>query len=226
MLLGRLDEVDYWALGIDLEGSDDPPGETLRTVGSLLPAGDAGLAVAAVSLLGWHRSAMFCPRCGLPNLPDLPGHSRTCPQGHQEFPRTDPAVIVLVHDGQGNAALGRQPVWPKGRMSVFAGFVEGGESLEATVVREISEEIGVLVSDVTYLGSQPWPFPRSLMIGFAALTEPGVPLRPRDGEIEDAQWFSRDQLREILAGENPYGVLLPDSVSIARRMIEGYVAAG
>ncbi len=125
--------------------------------------------------------------------------------------------------------LARQPIWPPGRMSVLAGFVEAGESLEATVVREIGEEIGVRVRDVAYLGSQPWPFPRSLMLGFAARTDAGAPLFPRDGEIEEAIWIDRDAVRGLLdAGAGgwestpPGGIGLPPPVSIAHRMIAGW----
>jgi NAD+ diphosphatase len=235
VLLGRLAGVDHWAVAtegevepgtVPGESSDPGPSRSLRALGPLLSDADAGFATSAVAMLGWHAAGSFCPHCGQPSTPDLPGHSRTCPNGHQEFPRTDPAVIVLVHDGAGSAVLARQPSWAPGRVSVLAGFVEAGESLEASVVREIREEIGVTVTEVAYLGSQPWPFPRSLMIGFAARVDPGSPLRPREGEIEQAQWFSRQRLRVILAGGEDGEVTLPDPVSIARRMVEGFVAAG
>lgn len=235
VLLGRAEGVDHWAVAaagdvetdtVPGEDSDPEPRMSLRALGPVLSDTDAGFATSAVAILGWHSSGAFCPRCGQPSVPDLPGHSRTCPNGHQEFPRTDPAVIVLVHDGTGNAVLARQPVWARGRVSVLAGFVEAGESLEATVIREIHEEIGVTVTDVAYLGSQPWPFPRSLMIGFAARTDPGTPLHPREGEIESAQWFSRQRLAAVLDGTDGGGITLPDPVSIARRMVEGFVAAG
>ena len=114
-------------------------------------------------------------------MPTPAGWSRLCPRQHEDFPRTDPAVIVLVHDGADSMVLARQPIWPTGRMSVLAGFVEAGESLEATVAREVLEEVGVHVTDVSYLGSQPWPFPRSLMVGFAARAEPGAALLPVPG---------------------------------------------
>jgi len=201
---------------------------TIRSAGPLLADDEAALATTAVALLGWHAGAAFCSRCGQPTTADPTGHSRSCPSGHQEFPRTDPAVIVLVHDGAGNAVLARQPSWAPGRFSVLAGFAEAGESLEATVVREIGEEIGVQVGDVEYLGSQPWPFPRSLMIAFAARAPRGALLRPRPGEIEQARWFSRDRLRALLEGrgDGVEPVTLPDSISIARRMVEGFVRAG
>src|SRR5690606_9662574 len=123
----------------------------------------------------------------------------------------------------GRMVLARQPVWPVGRVSVLAGFVEAGESLEATVRREIAEEVGVEIDEVAYLGSQPWPFPRSLMVGFAATTAVGAPLRPRAGEIEQARWVDRETVRRVLtAGGEAEGIALPGPVSIARRMIEAW----
>lgn len=245
VLLGSVDGVHHWAV-VSEEPAVAPsvaevrqpasgrPGAsmssgTIRTVGPLLADDEAALATTAVALLGWHDGAAFCSRCGRPTAPDVTGHSRSCADGHQEFPRTDPAVIVLVHDGEGNAVLARQPTWAPGRFSVLAGFAEAGESLEGTVTREIGEEIGVHVDDVQYLGSQPWPFPRSLMIGFAARAPRNAVLRPRPGEIEQARWFSRDRLRAMLNGSadgDDHGLTLPDSVSIARRMVEGFVRAG
>ena len=197
----------------------------LRDVGALLSDADAGLLTAAVAVLNWHRHGRFCPRCGLGSVAEAAGWSRRCPNGHQEFPRTDPAVIVLVHDGADRMVLARQPSWPAGRISVLAGFTEAGESLEGTVVREIYEEVGVRVTDIGYLGSQPWPFPRSLMVGFAARADRDAPLRPRDGEIESARWVDRATVRRVLAaGGTAEGIGLPPSISIARRMVEGWAA--
>ncbi len=239
VLLGAVDGVDHWALPGDVA-----QGSGLRELGSLLSDTDAGLLVTATALLTWHAAAGFCPRCGLPSASTPAGWSRICPNGHEDFPRTDPAVIVLVHDGEGSIVLARQPIWPKGRVSVLAGFVEAGESLEGTVAREILEEIGVHVTDVSYLGSQPWPFPRSLMVGFAARAEQGAELRPRAGEIEEAHWYDRAAVRAMIAAEDPavadnwgsaapvvgrgdgsaFTIVLPGPVSIARRMIEGWAA--
>lgn len=229
VLLGSSGDADYWAMpGDGREGGDASAAASVRTIGPLLPDDEAELATTAAALVGWHRAAGFCSRCGSPTIPDLSGHSRTCAAGHQEFPRLDPAVIVLVHDGADHMVLGRQPSWATGRYSVLAGFTEAGESLEATVAREIGEEVGLAVSDVEYLGSQPWPFPRSLMIAFAARAEAGAPLTPRAGEIADARWFSRAELAAILAAGDHDGapISLPGPVSIARRMVEGFVAAG
>ncbi|MGS0688299.1 NAD(+) diphosphatase [Nakamurella sp. GG22] len=235
VLLGAVGEVDHWAVPGDVD-----EGGGLREWGALLPDADAGLLTTATALLSWHAAAGHCPRCGEPNTPTPAGWSRICPNDHQEFPRTDPAVIVLVHDGIDSIVLARQPIWPAGRVSVLAGFVEAGESLEGTVVREVLEEVGLYVNGVGYLGSQPWPFPRSLMIGFEARAERGAPMVPRDGEIEEARWYHRDEIRAVLAAEadNPGAkdawltgstdadpaVILPGQVSIARRMIEGWAA--
>ena len=139
-------------------------------------------------------------------------------------------MICLVHDDDGvngaRVVLARQPIWPPERYSVLAGFVEAGESLEACVVREIAEEVGVTVSGVRYLGSQPWPFPRSVMVGFAAVAPAGAPLHPADGEIEEARWVSRADLRAALAaGGEVEGLRLPGPTSIARMMLAGWAAA-
>jgi NAD+ diphosphatase len=238
VLLGAVDGIDQWALRGDVN-----TGGGLRELGSLLPDTDAGLLVTATALLTWHQAAGFCPRCGLPSTPKPAGWSRVCPNGHEDFPRTDTAVIVLVHDGADKIVLARQPIWLPGRVSVLAGFVEAGESLESTVAREVLEEVGVHVTDVSYLGSQPWPFPRSLMVGFAARAEPGAPLHPRAGEIEEANWYDRAAVRAMIEAEggkdvwansdpvaapdgSAFRVVLPGPVSIARRMIEGWVAQG
>lgn len=228
VLLGVVAGVDHWAVP-----QGDVQGPTLRDIGALLDDTDAGLLVSAVAVLGWHARGAFCPTCGQPSAPAVGGWSRNCPEGHQEFPRTDPAAIMLVHDGADNMVLARAPNWPAGRFSVLAGFTEAGESLEQTVVREIGEEIGIAVTDVRYLASQPWPFPRSLMIGFAARAEPGIQLHPRAGEIAEARWVDRGTVRRILAGDGGgwdsadaagAEIVLSGSISIARRMIEGWAA--
>jgi NAD+ diphosphatase len=243
VLLGEADGVAYWAI----RGEPDagPNGATstaeryaaspdqgdrvdLRTAGSALDALGAGLFVAAAAVLNWHDAAGFCPRDGSPTHPAAAGWMRICEaHGHEEYPRTDPAVICLVHDGADQVLIARQPVWPPGRFSVLAGFVEAGESLEACVARELHEEVGAEVTDIRYLGSQAWPFPRSLMIGFHALADPTVPLRPADGEIAEAKWISRAELRAALA-HGDWGarapLLLPGRVSIARSMLESWAA--
>lgn len=240
ILLGAVDGIDHFAV----PAPDLQDGRSLRELGSLVGDADAGLLTTAVALIGWHARARFCPICGEHSAAAPGGWSRRCANDHQEFPRTDPAVIVLIHDGDDRMVLARQPIWAPGRYSVLAGFVEAGESLENTVRREMAEEVGAEVDQIRYLGSQPWPFPKSLMIAFAARADPDRPLRPQDGEIEDARWVSRSEVRSILrtsgwgagpevppsAGDDgtitSSDIDLPSSISIARRMIEGWAAAG
>ncbi|GIH91373.1 hypothetical protein Psi01_20030 [Planobispora siamensis] len=194
----------------------------LRQVGALLGDLDAGLLVYAVALDAWHSTHRFCPRCGGPTEVRAGGHVRVCPaDGSQHFPRVDPAVIMLVHDDADRCLLARGPQWPEGRMSVLAGFVEPGESLEHAVIREVVEEVGVSVTAPRYLGSQPWPFPRSLMLGFfARAVSTELSLDP--DEIAEARWFSR---AELLAALESGELRLPPSVSIARRLIETWYGA-
>lgn len=227
--------VAFWAVRgeIDLGAGDDPAEWVdLRMAGAALDALGAGLLTTAVATLNWHDAARFCSRDGSPTHPANAGWHRQCAAaGHEEYPRTDPAVICLVHDGADRVLVARQPVWPPGRFSVLAGFVEAGESLEACVLREIHEEVGVRVTDVRYLGSQAWPFPRSLMVGFHAQADPDVPVVPADGEIAEAMWVTRAGLREAL-GRGDWGgrsdgarpLLLPGRVSIARSMLEAWAA--
>jgi NAD+ diphosphatase len=235
VLLGEADGVAYWAVRDPTElvpGEDPVDRADLRRAGAALDALGAGLLTTAVAVLNWHDTAGFCGRDGSPTRPRAAGWHRVCEaQGHEDYPRTDPAVICLVHDGADRVLLARQPVWPKGRFSVLAGFVEAGESLEACVLREIREEVGVPVRDVTYLGSQAWPFPRSLMVGFQALADVGAPLRPAEGEIAEAMWVTRAELRHALAAGDWAGaegsrLLLPGAVSIARAMLEAWAAVG
>jgi NAD+ diphosphatase len=205
---------------VDLEPDAAPlgPEETfaeLRPLASQLPAEDAGLLAYARALSIWRANHRFCSRCGTRTAGMRAGHVRECPQcGLQNFPRIDPAVIVLVHDGK-RALLGRQANWPPGRYSTIAGFVEPGESLEDAVRREVWEETGITTHDIRYQSSQPWPFPASLMLGFTASGDAAMP-RLVDGELEEARWFTRAQ---ISRGE----VLLPPPHSISRRLIDGWV---
>ncbi len=190
----------------------------LREVGPRLDPGDASLVVQAQALSEWHRAHRHCPRCGGALALVDAGYVLACTECERHhFPRTDPAVIMLVTDGD-RALLGRQPIWPPGRYSTLAGFVDPGESLEAAVAREVLEEVGVRVTDVTYFGNQPWPFPSSLMIGFfarALTTEIDV-----DGdEIEHARWFSRE---ELMAEAEAGTLVLPGSISISRSLIEAW----
>ncbi|WP_306371185.1 NAD(+) diphosphatase [Nocardiopsis sp. CC223A] len=192
---------------------------SLRELGPLLSDHDTGLLTRAVALANWHATHGFCPACGAPTVISAAGHLRLCEQeGREQFPRTDPAVIMLVHRGQGGdeqVLLGNNPHWDARRYSVLAGFVDAGESLEQAVVREVAEEAGIVVEDPRYLSSQPWPFPRSLMVGYTARAV-GETERT-DDEIGTLRWFTRTELAEAAAtGE----IVLPGSVSIARTLIE------
>lgn len=225
VFLGRRDGRHLWAQRVPaLIGRV----ADLRTIGHRLDDSSAGLLTSAVAVLNWHAAAGFSAIDGTPTTPTTSGWSRHSSTGHEEFPRTDPAVICLVHDGADRVLLARNGNWPERRFSVLAGFVEAGESLEACVAREIAEEVGVTVRDIRYLGSQPWPFPRSVMIGFSAVGDPDQPLVFSDGEIEEAHWFGRDQVREALAlgdwsSPEDTPLLVPGSVSIARGMLEAWV---
>jgi len=189
----------------------------LRQVGGLLGARDAGLLTEATAVLNWHATHPRCPRCGEPTVVVQSGWARHCPaDGSDHYPRTDPAVIMTVVDDDDRLLLGSAAAWPTGRFSTLAGFVEPGEPLEAAVRREVAEEAGVVVGEVTYLGSQPWPFPASVMLGFRAraLTT-GIQV---DGlEMEQARWFTRAELAAaVTSGE----IVLPSRVSIARALVE------
>ncbi|MFE0581831.1 MULTISPECIES: NAD(+) diphosphatase [unclassified Streptomyces] len=214
------DGVRYFALQKDalpgrMDQSARPAG--LREAGLLLNDRDAGLMVNAVALENWQRMHRFCSRCGERTVVAAAGHIRRCPAcGAEHYPRTDPAVIMLVTDEHDRALLGRQVHWPEGRFSTLAGFVEPGESIEQSVVREVWEEAGVRVGRVEYVASQPWPFPYSLMLGFnARATSSEITV---DGEeIQEARWFSRDELRAAFASGE---VLPPSGISIAARLVE------
>ncbi|WP_433683171.1 NAD(+) diphosphatase [Nocardia sp. CA-119907] len=190
----------------------------------------AGLLTAAMALLNWHDKAGFHAADGTATVATKGGWSRITEGGYEEFPRIDPAVICLIHDGGDRVLLARQHTWPKTLFSLLAGFVEAGESLERCVEREMLEEVGVQVRDITYLGSQPWPFPRSLMLGFSAVADPDQPLTFSDGEIAEAYWFTRAEVREALAvgdwsAQNQGArLLLPGSISIARTIVESWAA--
>lgn len=199
--------------------------KNLRAVGVELSARDAGLLVSAVALANWHSTHQRCPRCGVGTVIAEAGWTRKCPDdGSNHFPRTDPAIIVMVTDHHDRALLARQTRWQPGWLSVLAGFVEAGESAEAAVVREVGEESGVVVDPLTveYLASQPWPFPNSLMMGYRARasaeyrSDEEIPLTVDGVEIAHAQWMSRAELLHACqSGE----IHLPPKVSIAHRLI-------
>ncbi len=217
-------------LGIDAQGvayfavhvggaHPDPAAVTLREASMLLDVRDGGLMVHAVALANWHQAHGHCSRCGAVTEVTFAGHVRRCPvDGSEHFPRTDPAVIVLVTDEDDRCLLARNVLSPPGRFATVAGFVEPGESPEQAVVREVAEETGIVVRSSRYAGSQPWPFPSNLMLGFYARADGAEP-RPDGEEIDEAVWFSRDELAAALeSGE----LLLSPSASISRRLIEGW----
>jgi NAD+ diphosphatase len=192
----------------------------LRTIAGELPREEAGLLAYARAMLVWRDRNRYCGRCGSLTIPVQGGHVLQCMDPTcvtQLFPRIDPAVIVLITDGE-RALLGRQAAWPEGRYSTIAGFVEPGESLEDAVIREVKEETGVDVASVEYHSSQPWPFPSSLMLGFTAFAATTA-IDLADQELEDARWLTRAQ---IAAGE----VALPTTHSISFRLIEDWYDAG
>ncbi|RBY89761.1 NAD(+) diphosphatase [Blastococcus sp. TF02A-26] len=222
--LGEADDVPYAAVrgerALTVNGRDVDGWHDLRELGADLDDLEAGLLAQAIGILEWHARARFSPLSGAATTIEKAGWVQRDPvTGAELFPRTDPAVIMLVHDGGDRCVLGRQAVWPPGRFSVLAGFVEPGESAEGAVAREVFEEVGVQVTDVRYVTSQPWPFPQSLMLGFTARVEGDQALRLDPTEIEEARWFSRDELR---SGEGPQ--ILPPPVSIARNLIDRWVA--
>ncbi|MEI8394741.1 MAG: NAD(+) diphosphatase [Rhodospirillaceae bacterium] len=224
--LGLDDGTPWFALDVsELEAPDNT--ETfieLRAVGALLPAPEAALAAYARGLTGWHQRHRHCGVCGHPTESRDAGHTRQCLNrdcGIQHFPRTDPAVIMLVEDGE-RCLLGRQPRFPPGLYSTLAGFVEPGESLEEAVIREVFEETGVHVTDIRYHSSQPWPFPASLMLGFTArATSSAITVQAE--EMEDARWFDRAAVRAAAKGNEPC-LRLPRTDSISRRLITDWLA--
>ena len=229
-------EATWALLGRDLDGTvlllaaaapetdalDAAPDEIwlgLRDLGGRIDAQESELLVAAVALAGWLRDAPFCPTCGGGTELRQAGWSRRCLVcGREHFPRTDPAVIVAVESRDGERLLlGANANWGGRMYSCFAGFTEAGESLEATVHREIEEESGVRLSSLRYISSQAWPFPRSLMIGFRAVVDDEVAAVADGEEIIDVRWFSRAEIASALAGHGPVG--LPGPASIARALI-------
>jgi NAD+ diphosphatase len=230
---GRLDPDRAVLLGfesgapvfaIDLEDSRELIGDgrlvALRAAGMELGAREGGLAAYLAALLSWHRRHRFCANCGTQTHIAEAGLERRCPNcGAHHFPRTDPVVIMLVeHDGR--ILMGRRAGGPADRYSVLAGFVAPGETAEAAVIREVKEESGIDVYDARYVGSQPWPFPASLMLGFNARSDGGEPV-VGDGELEEVRWFTREEVAAASRGEAAFH--LPWEVSIARSLIERWL---
>ena len=203
------------------------PGEWqhLRAFGAAAPAPVIELAASALALSRWHADAPFCPACGAQTELRSSGWARHCPAcGREHFPRTDPAVIVAVTDVAGERLLlGSNAAWPMGRYSCFAGFVDAGESAESALERELGEEAGVRVRSWRYVGSQAWPYPRSLMLGYLAVASDEQAPRADGEEIVDVRWFDRAEIDLALRGELD-GVVLPGPASIARRLIETWAA--
>jgi len=193
---------------------------SLRQAATLLGDRDAGLFTHAVALANWHARHTHCPRCGALTVPAPAGHMRRCPvDGSEHFPRIDPAVIMLVTDDEDRCLLARNRMWPPGRVSILAGFVEAGESAEQTVAREVWEETGITVDGIRYVGSQAWPMPQSLMLGFRADAGHGQQITVDDEEIAEAHFLTRAELAtEVAAG----ALLLPPPVSIAHQIIQSW----
>jgi NAD+ diphosphatase len=196
---------------------EDAGFEELRPLSPLLRGDEAGLLAYARALSFWRSRHKFCGVCGYPTVPERAGHVFRCTNPvckHEFFPRIDPAIIVLVTDGE-RALLGRQASWPPGRYSTIAGFVEPGESLEDAVAREVMEETAIEVTSARYDSSQPWPFPSSLMLGFYATATAGSPVKIGQ-ELEAAAWFTREQIQSGAA-------LVPPSHSISYRLISAWL---
>lgn len=198
--------------------------KSLRAIGSFLSPRDIGLAVHAQGLANWHSKHPRCSLCGGPTVVVLAGAVRRCPTDQSEhYPRTDSAIIVLIKNDKDQILLGRQKVWPKYRFSTFAGFVEPGESFEHCVIREVREEAGVELTKINYLGSQPWPFPASLMIAFEAITNTPELARPDGDEIEEIRWFTREEIKSAILDKS---LILPFEISVARQMINAWYGDG
>ena len=235
IFLGILDGQPFFAFCTDLKsekiaqfdlaseelvGSEFEDYKTLRETDGLFNEFELGICVHAQALSNWHHAHPYCAKCGATTTAAKGGTIRICDScGSEHFPRIDNAIIVLLRDKSDRIILGRQHIWPERRYSCFAGFVEPGESFEQTVEREVLEEAGVGVSEIRYLGSQPWPFPASLMISFEAITDTPELVRPDGIEIEATKVLSRSEFEaEVESG----ALLLPPEISVARKMIEAW----
>ena len=231
--LGVIEDVAYFAATAEPDAYDGGQWRTLRDLGATMGDLDGGLFATAIALEQWHQRHTHCPRCGTPTQESDAGWTRTCPnEGSQHFPRTDPAVIMLIHDDAGRALLGCGHDWGAGRFSTLAGFVEPGESLEAAVAREVAEEVGVSITDVRYVASQPWPFPSSLMLGFSARLDGDPAIRLDPVELAEAGWFTRAEVQRaadwVDAGAEPDADArvraVSPKLSISRYLIDLWLA--
>ena len=222
--LGVKDKDNFFVRHLESDENTNLELKTLRAIGAFLSPRDIGLAVHAQGLANWHKKHPRCSQCGAATTVVLGGSVRRCLIDESEhYPRTDGAIIVLIKDDQDRVLLGRQKVWPKQRFSTFAGFVEPGESFEHCVVREVKEEAGVELSQINYLGSQPWPFPASLMIAFEAVTNTPDIAKADGDEIEEIRWFSRDDMKAAILDKS---LILPLEISVARQMIKAWYGPG
>ncbi|WP_433792053.1 NAD(+) diphosphatase [Actinoplanes sp. CA-252034] len=224
------DGTPYWAVDAPLPVVEEARSTGLRESGHLLDDLGTGLLTTAVALGNWHRSHLYSPRTGKPTEVVEAGWARVDPDGVMMWPRTDPAMIILVHDGVpgplGRCLLGHNASWPPRpdggrRFSCLAGFVEAGESAEAAVAREVYEEVGIGLAEIRYEGSQSWPYPGSLMLGFFGTADPGEPLVLDPEEIDEAHWFTREDVAKMFFGESPQSV--PMNSSIAFYLIEKWL---
>ena len=228
--MGRDTEIPY--LAIDISSLNEAQAfkklvswgkfRDLREISPIIGGIEGSILAYAKAMIYWNYRNGFCSVCGAKNISTKAGHQRNCSNqecGNLHFPRTDPAVIMLVQDGE-KSLLGRQKVWPDGLYSTLAGFVEPGETIEHAVAREVFEEAGIIVKNITYQYSQPWPFPSSLMLGFKAVAQTNN-INCNYSEIEDAQWFTRE---EVLNFEKQ-GKSLPRKLSVSRRLIEDWISS-
>jgi NAD+ diphosphatase len=219
VLLGEVDGRPCFALGLDTDAvlPETARHDDLRSVSALLSFEELALLGYARAMVHWQRQHRYCGHCGSPMQSERAGHERACGNcGSHWFPRIDPAIIVLVTDGE-RCLLGRQASWPAGRYSTIAGFVEHGETLEAAVAREVKEETDIEVRAPRYFSSQPWPYPGSLMLGFRAEAT-STAINCNDGELELAAWFSRDDIADSVNK----GLMMPPSRSISYRLIRAW----
>jgi NAD+ diphosphatase len=229
--LGLYQDRAYFAANLPASLADVSDGlaelgqfRELRQIAALLDASDAAVLAHARAMAYWHQRHRYCGDCGSPTESREGGYLRLCTNeqcGQHHFPRSDPAIIVLVESGN-RCLLGRKPSWPDGLYSTIAGFVEPGECIEAAVIREVREETGVQVGEIDYRSSQPWPFPSSLMLGFRARAAEST-IRIDQDELQDAQWFTREEIRSGLLEER---LRLPTNISVSHRLIEGWYDEG